>query len=273
MARPMRVELSEDPTALADAGLRCVGLFTGDDLPPDLAGAPGADDVRAKYKSLSVLRPDGRRVARRRPRRPRRVRPRAGARRRRPRRPPGPAASRRRRSRGSAPEGRSVPAALTAGTIMGDYSFTRLEERGGGATRRRRLHDRGALPPRGLRPGVRRRDRAGRGGVRARRQPRPRSAEPPGQHLRPGVPRRAGKGDRHPARGTRGPHPHGSEIEATGSAACSPSAPARSRSRALITLRYSGPGVGADARPSASSARASPSTPAASRSSPRAAWS
>jgi leucyl aminopeptidase len=39
------------------AGLLCIGIFDGDDLPDWLADAPGAGDVRTGAKKLTVLRP------------------------------------------------------------------------------------------------------------------------------------------------------------------------------------------------------------------------
>jgi leucyl aminopeptidase len=54
----MRVELSDSAPAETVADLLCVGLFEGDELPDHLTGAPGADDVKAKFKSLAVVRPE-----------------------------------------------------------------------------------------------------------------------------------------------------------------------------------------------------------------------
>ncbi|MCB0864746.1 MAG: leucyl aminopeptidase [Solirubrobacterales bacterium] len=58
----MDVSISSAPPPDSGDTLVCIGLFAGDELPADLADAPGAVDVRAKFKSLSVLRPEGRRV-------------------------------------------------------------------------------------------------------------------------------------------------------------------------------------------------------------------
>jgi leucyl aminopeptidase len=55
------VQVSLD-TSLAEttaAGLLCIGIFDGEDLPPWLADAPGAGDVRTAAKKLTVLRPAG----------------------------------------------------------------------------------------------------------------------------------------------------------------------------------------------------------------------
>jgi leucyl aminopeptidase len=54
----MRLDHSDSAPADVGAGLLCVGLFTGDDLPADLASAPGSEDVNARFRSLSILRPD-----------------------------------------------------------------------------------------------------------------------------------------------------------------------------------------------------------------------
>lgn len=122
----MRVELTDTPASGADATLRCVGLFAGDELPADLKDAPGAEDVRAKFKSLSVLRPESGRslvvgLGDRDDFDPERARVAAALAVRQARRLETPAIA------WQCPDGRSVPAALTAGTIMGAYSFTRLK--------------------------------------------------------------------------------------------------------------------------------------------------
>lgn len=122
----MRVELTEEPTAATEATLRCVGLFADEDLPPDLAGAPGAEDVRSKLKSLSVLRPRSGRVlvvglGERAEFDPERARVAAALAVRQARRLRTP------RIAWDCPQGRSVPAALTSGTIMAAYSFDRLK--------------------------------------------------------------------------------------------------------------------------------------------------
>jgi len=125
----MRVELADEPIATTEGSLRCVGLFADGELPDELAGAPGSEDVRAKFKSLSVLRPEGGRalvvgLGDRDDFDPERARVAAAL-----------AVRQARRLEAAAiawdcPEGRSVPAALTAGTIMGAYSFTRLKSGG-----------------------------------------------------------------------------------------------------------------------------------------------
>lgn len=128
----MRVEISESPAAEAEGALRVVGLLSGEELPADLAGAPGSEDVRAKYKSLSVLRPDRARalvigLGERDELTPERARVAAAL-----------AVRQARRLEATAiawecPEGRSMPAALTSGTIMGAYRFDRLKSNRGSA--------------------------------------------------------------------------------------------------------------------------------------------
>ncbi|MFN8152037.1 MAG: leucyl aminopeptidase [Solirubrobacterales bacterium] len=122
------MDVSLSPTPPPDSGdaLVCVGMFTGEELPAELAGAPGAEDVRAKFKSLSVVRPQGRRVlvvglGGRDDFDPERARVAA-------------ALAVRQAQRLEAaeiawdcPEGRSVPAALAGATILAAYRFDRLK--------------------------------------------------------------------------------------------------------------------------------------------------
>ncbi len=58
MAPAVRVELSDQSPADVNADLLCVGLFAGEELPAELANVPGAEDAKAKLKSLAVLRPE-----------------------------------------------------------------------------------------------------------------------------------------------------------------------------------------------------------------------
>ena len=58
MPRSVRVELSDTAPEESFADLLCIGLFDGEDLPAYLEGAPGAEDVKSKLKSLSVVRPE-----------------------------------------------------------------------------------------------------------------------------------------------------------------------------------------------------------------------
>ena len=53
----MKVSLESSPARSTAAGLLCVGLFEGEDLPDWLAGTSGSDDVRAGFRKLTVLRP------------------------------------------------------------------------------------------------------------------------------------------------------------------------------------------------------------------------
>ena len=122
----MRVELSEKSPTRTEAGIVCIGLFSGTELPADLAGAPGATDVQAKYKSLSVLRPTGGRVlvvglGDETDFDPERARVAAAL-----------AVRQAHRLKASSiawdcPQGRSIPAALASGTILADYRFDRFK--------------------------------------------------------------------------------------------------------------------------------------------------
>ncbi len=53
----MRVEVSQHPASEVDADLLVVGLFEGEELPADLAAAPGAADVKLGFQKLTLLRP------------------------------------------------------------------------------------------------------------------------------------------------------------------------------------------------------------------------
>jgi leucyl aminopeptidase len=53
----VRVEIADTPLAEAEADLCCVALFEGDELPPELADAPGAGDAKPGFKKLTLLRP------------------------------------------------------------------------------------------------------------------------------------------------------------------------------------------------------------------------
>ncbi len=52
------MEIVESGPEGADAGLVCVGLFDGEELPEALRDAPGAADARSGYRKLTVLRPE-----------------------------------------------------------------------------------------------------------------------------------------------------------------------------------------------------------------------
>ncbi len=122
----MRVELSQAPAAAVDGALRCLGLFAGEELPPDLRDAAGAEDARAQEGSLSVLRPEGGRalvvgLGQRDEFEPERARVAAALAVRQARRLDAAAIA------WQCPPGAAVPAALTAGTILAAYRFDRLK--------------------------------------------------------------------------------------------------------------------------------------------------
>ena len=55
----MQVEVTQQAVAETDADVRVVGLRSGDELPKDLASAPGSADAKATFKRTTLLRPDG----------------------------------------------------------------------------------------------------------------------------------------------------------------------------------------------------------------------
>ncbi|MFL5832454.1 MAG: leucyl aminopeptidase [Solirubrobacterales bacterium] len=55
----MKVELKQVELVDTRADLLAVGLVEGGELPPEIAGAAGADNARSAFKKLSLLRPDG----------------------------------------------------------------------------------------------------------------------------------------------------------------------------------------------------------------------
>jgi leucyl aminopeptidase len=54
----VRVEVSQEPFEQIEADLIVAGLFEGDELPDQLAWAPGARHAKAELEKLSVLHPD-----------------------------------------------------------------------------------------------------------------------------------------------------------------------------------------------------------------------
>jgi leucyl aminopeptidase len=122
----MRVEIAETPFEQSDAELLCIGLHDGEELPAWLAEAPGSADVKTDLKSLTILRPEGRRVlvvglGDRDGSDPDRLRAAAAL---------AVAQARRLAARSVAwrcPDGRSAPAALTSGTILASYRFDRFK--------------------------------------------------------------------------------------------------------------------------------------------------
>ena len=55
---PLNVSLSDTPLADVEADLVAAFLFEGDELPSDLAGARGADDVEGGYRKSFLIHPD-----------------------------------------------------------------------------------------------------------------------------------------------------------------------------------------------------------------------
>jgi leucyl aminopeptidase len=53
----LEVTVADNPLAESSADLVAVGLFSGDDLPGELASAPGAEDAKGAFKKLTMLRP------------------------------------------------------------------------------------------------------------------------------------------------------------------------------------------------------------------------
>ncbi len=58
----VKVEVRQSEIAAVDAELVVVGLYEGNDVPSELAGAPGADDAKGGFKKLSPLFPESGRV-------------------------------------------------------------------------------------------------------------------------------------------------------------------------------------------------------------------
>ena len=59
----MRVEVTEQPLAAIDADLHVIALAEGEELPEAYRRLPGADDVRAAFRKLGLLRtPEGQRL-------------------------------------------------------------------------------------------------------------------------------------------------------------------------------------------------------------------
>jgi leucyl aminopeptidase len=54
----MRIEVSQIEIAETDADLLAVGLYEGEQLPAELAGAPGAGDAKGGFQKLTLLRPE-----------------------------------------------------------------------------------------------------------------------------------------------------------------------------------------------------------------------
>jgi leucyl aminopeptidase len=54
----VRVEVSPIQPTETDADLLAVGLYEGQEIPADLAGAPGAGDAKADFQKLTLLRPE-----------------------------------------------------------------------------------------------------------------------------------------------------------------------------------------------------------------------
>ena len=54
----MRVQVADKPLSEVDADLFAVLVFDGDDLPEPLAGAPGSEDVKGRYKRATLVHPD-----------------------------------------------------------------------------------------------------------------------------------------------------------------------------------------------------------------------
>jgi leucyl aminopeptidase len=54
----MRVEVSQIKTTETDADLLAVGLYEGEQLPTEFAGAPGAGDAKDGFQKLTLLRPE-----------------------------------------------------------------------------------------------------------------------------------------------------------------------------------------------------------------------
>ena len=54
----MKVEVADKKLTDAAAQLIAVGLFEGDELPPEVAAAPGAEDAKSGFKKTEILHPE-----------------------------------------------------------------------------------------------------------------------------------------------------------------------------------------------------------------------
>ena len=179
-AQPSRADRESTPISSAS------GLFEGDDLPGDLASAPGADDVEARLQEAPLdLRPPGRSTGARG-----RARQARGARRRaRCASPPRSRSDEARRFDATldrlevpAPDeiARERRGRLVAGTILGAYRFDRFKSPDAEDPDRPETRGPGADRARATKP-ARPRSPASRRG----REPGPRSAEPALERGRP----------------------------------------------------------------------------------------
>ncbi len=55
----MQVEVTQKAVAETEADVRVIGLSEGQELPSELASAPGAEDAKATFKRATLLRPEG----------------------------------------------------------------------------------------------------------------------------------------------------------------------------------------------------------------------
>jgi leucyl aminopeptidase len=57
-SRPLKVAVDSAQISQVDADLLALGLFEGEELPAEIASAPGAADARGGYKKLAMLHPE-----------------------------------------------------------------------------------------------------------------------------------------------------------------------------------------------------------------------
>jgi len=57
-SRRVKIEAIQSELPAVDADLLLVGLYDGEELPSELAGAPGAGDAKGSFKKLSLLHPE-----------------------------------------------------------------------------------------------------------------------------------------------------------------------------------------------------------------------
>ena len=259
----MKVSVSQSEIAASGADLVAVGLCEGEELPGELASAPGAADAKGGFKKLSTIHPEqparvvvaG--LGKREDLDAERLRVAAAL-----------VAKEAGRLEATSlawvlPEGGedgALAEGLVTGTILGAYRFDRFKSKPTPTIRSRRTLDSLTLL------GARERRLGGRVRPRLRRgaEPRPRPAEPALQRRHPFLPRRAAP--------RRSPPPTTRSASRCSAARRSPP---RSMGGLVAVSQGGAGGAEADraalrrrrrrARPSAWSARASPSTPAASR--------
>ncbi len=190
----MRVEVSQTQPTETDADLLVVGLYEGEQLPAELAAAPGAGDAKGGFQKLTLLRPEqpGRvlvvGLGKRDDADAERIRLAAAV-----------AAKEAAKLEAASlawllpesDEDEATAEALVTGTILAGYRFDRYLSRDPDDPPPPQIESLTLLAPQ-----ARRRRRRGGPHLRRGAEPRPRPAEPALQRRHPVLPGPAGAGDR-----------------------------------------------------------------------------